>query len=255
MRDHSKTRSVVHAVSAAEPRRDARQRVARRRRRLCALAFLTSLLLLPAAAHAAGSLGLAKWEAGTCTGTETTVKNCKYSSPHSAFYTQAAGHPPWGLTGFELATSGEAPNGSPLKRLRVDVPPGLAADPQALAVCSHAQFDANTCPASTKAGFVALKAYVEIPLAAKALELEGDVYNLPQENGHPLMFGIDVHGIAPLTEDVHLILEGHVSYAHEDSLAARGITSGDFHEWFEINNIPTEVGVKLGPLELIKAPL
>lgn len=218
---------------------------------LCCLA----VAWLAPEAHAAGSLGLAKWEAGTCNGNEVTVKECRYTSPHTAFYTQAAGHPPWGLTGFEVATSGEAPNGSPLKRLRVDVPPGLAADPQALAVCPRAQFDSNSCPTSTKAGFVALKAYVEIPLAAKALELEGNVYNLPQEAGHPLMFGIDVKGIPPLTEDVHLILEGHVSYAHEDSLAARGITSGDFHEWFEINNIPTEVGVKLGPIELIKAPL
>ena len=48
------------------------------------------------------------------------------------FYTQAAGHPNWGLTGFKLELkSGEAPNGSAVKRLRVDVPPGLAADPQA----------------------------------------------------------------------------------------------------------------------------
>lgn len=220
---------------------------------LCCLAVAS----LAPDAQAAGSLGIAKWEAGTCTGNEAQVKECRYTSPHSAFYTQAAGHPPWGLTGFELTTSGEAPNGSAVKRLRVDVPPGLAADPQALAVCPRAQFNSNSCPASTKAGFVQLKAYVEIPLAAKALTLEGDVYNLPQENGHPLMFGIDVKGVPPLAEDVHLVLEGHVSYAHEDSLAARGIPSGDFHEWFEIDNVPTEVSVKLGPLpiELIKAPL
>jgi hypothetical protein len=218
---------------------------------LCCLAVAS----LAPDANAAGSLGVAKWEAGTCTGSETQVKECKYSSPHSAFYTQAAGHPPWGLTGFELATSGEAPTGSPVKRLRVDVPPGLAADPQALAVCSRAQFEANSCPASTKAGFVQLKAYVEIPLAAKALTLAGNVYNLPQEPGHPLLFGIDVEGVKPIVEDVHLLLEGHVSYAHEDSLAARGITSGDFHEWFEINNIPTEVSVELLGLEIVKAPL
>lgn len=221
---------------------------------LLLLACLTVASLAPDA-NAAGSLGVAKWEAGTCTGSEAQVKECKCSSPHSDFYTQAAGHPPWGLTGFELTTSGEAPTGSPVKRLRVDVPPGLAADPQALAVCSRAQFESNSCPASTKAGFVGLKAYVEIPLAAKALTLEGNVYNLPQEPGHPLLFGIDVEGVKPLVEDVHLLLEGHVSYAHEDSLAARGITSGDFHEWFEINNIPTEVSVELLGLEIVKAPL
>lgn len=206
-------------------------------------------------AHAAGSLSVAKWEAGTCTGNEAQVKECKYSSPHSAFYTQAAGHPPWGLTGFELSNSGGAPTGSAVKRLRVDVPPGLAADPQALAVCSRSQFEANSCPASTKAGFVELKAYVEIPVTPQTLTLKGNVYNLPQEPGLPLVFGIDVEGVPPLVEDVHLLLEGHVSYAHEDSLAARGVPSGDFHEWFEINNVPPEVGVKLGPLELTKAPL
>jgi hypothetical protein len=218
-------------------------------------ALLTALLILPVAAHAAGSLGVATWEAGTCTGSEASVPaECKYSNP-GAFYTQSAGHPPWGLTGFELSNSGAAPNGSALKRLRVDVPPGLAADPEALAVCSRAQFNSNTCPASAKAGFVSLKAYVEIPLAPQTLTLKGNVYNLPQETGLPLVFGIDVEGVQPLTEDVHLLLEGHVSYAHEDVLAARGVPSGDFHEWFEINNVPTEVGIKVLGLEVDKAKL
>src|ERR1700692_2817795 len=89
--------------------------------------------VLAPAAQAAG-FGVAKFEAGTCNGNETEVKSCEYTSPHSAFYTQAAGHPPWGLTGVELAHTGtegsRVPTGAPLKRLRVDVPPGLAADPQ-----------------------------------------------------------------------------------------------------------------------------
>jgi hypothetical protein len=222
---------------------------------LAVVALLASLMLPLAPAQAAGSLGVSVWEAGTCTGSESSVPTeCKYSNP-GAFYTQAAGHPPWGLTGFELSNSGAAPNGSALKRLRVDVPPGLAADPEALAVCSRAQFNANACPASAKAGFVSLKAYVEIPLVPQTLTLKGNVYNLPQEPGLPLVFGIDVEGVQPLTEDVHLLLEGHVSYAHEDSLAARGVPSGDFHEWFEINNIPTEVGIKVLGLEVDKAPL
>ncbi|HLB20872.1 MAG TPA: hypothetical protein VK605_02100, partial [Solirubrobacteraceae bacterium] len=218
---------------------------------LCCIALAS----LAPDAHAAGSLSVAKWEAGTCTGSEVQVKECRYSSPHSAFYTQAAGHPPWGLTGFELSSSGGVPTGSPVKRLRVDVPPGLAADPQALAVCPRAQFEANSCSASTKAGFVELKAYVEIPFTPQTLTLKGNVYNLPQGPGLPLLFGIDVEGVPPLVEDVHLLLEGHVSFAREDSLASRGVSSGDFHEWFEINNIPAEVGVKVGPLELAKAPL
>jgi len=223
---------------------------------LTLLCCLTAAAVAPAA-HAAGSLGLAEWEAGTCNGSEAEVKSCKYSSPHSAFYTQSAGHPPWGLTGFKLTQSGEEPNGSPVKRLRVDVPPGLAADPTAPATCPRATFEANPklCPAESKAGFVENKAYVEIPLLPQTLTLKGNVYNLPEEPGLPLLFGIDIEGVEPLVEDVKLLLRGHVSWAHEDSLAARGIPSGDFHEWFEIDNVPTEVGVKVGPLEAIKAPL
>src|SRR6201994_193354 len=222
---------------------------------LAVAALLTTLLILPVTAQAAGSLGVSVWEAGTCTGSEASVPTeCKYSNPN-AFTTRGGAPPPWGLTGFELSTSGAAPNGSALKRLRVDVPPGLAAAPEALAVCTRAQFDANSCPASAKAGFVSLKAYVEIPLAPQTLTLKGNVYNLPQEPGLPLVFGIDVEGVQPLTEDVHLLLEGHVSYAHEDVLAARGVPSGDFHEWFEINNVPTEVGIKVLGLEVDKAKL
>ena len=228
-----------------------------RRRVLLTLLCLLGAAALSPAARASGSLALAEWEAGTCNGTEASVTSCKYSSPRSAFYTQSAGHPPWGLTGFKLAESGGAPAGSPVKRLRVDVPPGLAADPQALGTCPKATFESNPklCPADSKAGFVELKAYVEIPLLPQTLTLKGNVYNLPEEAGHPLMFGIDVEGVEPLVEDVHLMLEGFVSWAHEESLAARGIASGDFHEWFRIENVPTEVGVKVGPLEIIKAPL
>jgi len=210
-----------------------------------------SVLVSAPAADAAGSLGLAKWEAGTCNGSELQVKECEYSSEHSEFFTQAAGHPPWGLTGFELASSSGVPTGSPLKRIRVDVPPGLAADPQELGVCAKATFESNAklCPSDSQAGFVELRAYVEA--VATTVALKGKVFNLPQEPGLPLQFGIDVEGVSPLVEDVHLLLLGHVSDAQEPVLAAQHVESGDYHEWFEINNIPTEVTV----LGLIKSGL
>jgi len=44
-----------------------------------------SLLATAPAAHAAGSLGVAKWEAGTCNGSEAEVTECRYTSPHSEF--------------------------------------------------------------------------------------------------------------------------------------------------------------------------
>ncbi|MHB8532382.1 MAG: hypothetical protein ACYDC2_06650, partial [Solirubrobacteraceae bacterium] len=227
--------------------------------KLFVCALLACALLAFAAASAYGAWGPpATWEAGTCNGNQVEVKSCEYTSPASAFYTQAAGHPPWGLTSFEVAHNGTGGARRPLdtlKRIRVDVPPGLAADPQTLATCSRAEFNAATCnAATTKAGFVELEAYVGSPVNS-ILTLEGNVYNLAQEPGLPLLFGIEVKGAPPLVESTKLLLKGHVSYAKEPALEARGIPSGDFHEWFEIDEIPPTVGVKLGPLEAVQAPL
>ncbi len=241
---------------------------------------LLSAAVLAPGAHAAGSIGLAdngfgepEWEAGTCNGSDTEAvaegevtkkENCSYhpNNPAKDFYTQAAGHPPWGLTGFKLAQSGNEPTGSTVKRIRVDVPPGLAADPQALGTCEKSVFEAEAkaCPPDSRAGFVELKAFLELHavfpiLPNEVLTLKGHVYNLPLEGGKPLLFGIDVEGVPPLVKDVHLFLEGHVSYASEPSLAARGVPSGDYHEWFEIDNVPPEVKVEPLGLSLASAPL
>ena len=229
------------------------------RRGLLTTLLLTSCWAAASApvAHGAG-FGIAKFEAGTCSGkSEAEVKECEYTSPASAFYTQAAGHPPWGLTGFEMKAEGGIPSGPALKSIRVDVPPGLAADPVTLGTCARSQFESEpkACPADSQAGFVELTAYVEIPLLPQTLTLKGKVYNLPEQEGLPLLFGIDVEGVPPLVNDVKLFLEGHVSYAHEAGPAARGVPTGDFHEWFAINNIPPEVAVELLGAEIVKAPL
>jgi hypothetical protein len=234
--------------------------------RIAAASVVCVALVALAASGAEGAgFGIAKWEAGTCNGTMVQVKECEYTSPSSAFFTQAAGHPPWGLTGFEMAHSGSGgsrvPEGPPLKRIRVDVPPGLAADPQTLATCPRATFEANPklCPIDSEAGFVELEAVVKVlGLPVLAPPMTGTVYNLEQEANLPLLFGIAVEGASPIVSSVHLLLEGHVSYAFEPALAARGIPSGDFHEWFEINNIPPEVEVVGGaksPLQTLKSKL
>jgi hypothetical protein len=236
--------------------------------RIASLGALVSAALVAAvlapAAWAAG-FGVEKFEAGTCNGNETEVKSCEYISPPSAFYTQAAGHPPWGLTGVELAHTGtegsRVPIGAPLKRLRVDVPPGLAADPQTLATCTREQFNKEPkgCPPGSEAGFVELEAVVKVlGVSVLAPPLTGKVYNLDQEAKLPLLFGIAVEGASPIVSAVHLILEGHVSWAKEPALEARGIPSGDFHEYFEINNIPPEVEVLGGvksKLQTLKSKL
>jgi hypothetical protein len=210
--------------------------------RIASLGTLASIALFAAALTpvAQASFGVTEdhFEAGTCLET-----SCEYTSPHSAFYTQAAGHPPWGITKFELNHSGNNVEGAALKRIRVDVPPGLAANPEALEKCSQEQFRNNVCPPGSQVGTTELNAVAAETLLLSGLK--GKVYNLEAPAGLPLDFGIDVEAAGALTAPVQLYLEGHVSWAKDPALEARGVPSGDYHEYFEINNVPEEAEVKL----------
>ncbi len=210
--------------------------------RLSLPVLLAGAVLALSATAAQGSFGVteANFEAETC-----LVSSCTYSSvkttPAEAF-TQAAGHPPAGITTFEVNHKkvglAEEPEGA-LKRIRVDVPVGLAADPETLPKCKLAEFNANTCPANTQVGTTELTAYDGV----SDLPISGKVYNLEQPEGFPLFFGIDT-GVEPLV-NVHIFLEGHVAW------------SGDYHEYFEINNVPKEGelgGLKV-PLKVLKSKL
>jgi hypothetical protein len=191
---------------------------------------------LTSVAQASFGVTESNFEAGTC-----TEASCTYAATGD-FYTQAAGHPPFGITTFELnhhsAGLGQEPEGA-LKRVRVDIPPGLAADPQALPACSDEDFNSNKCPANTKVGTNELTVFASL----SNLTISGTVYNLEPKAGLPLVFGIDV-AVEPLV-NVHIFLEGHVSW------------STDYHEYFEINNIPREgelAGLKV-PLAVLKSKL
>jgi hypothetical protein len=193
---------------------------------LAGLLTLASLALFAPVAQAGFGVTEQHFEAGTC-----LVTTCEYKDAPSAFFTKAAGHPPWGVTKFEMNHTGNNVEGAALKRIRVDVPPGLAANPEALPKCSQAQFKANTCPAASEVGTTELSA-----VAAETLLLEGlkgKVFNLEPPAGLPLDFGINIEPAGALTAPVQLFLEGHVDW------------SGDYHEYFEINNVPEEAEVKL----------
>jgi hypothetical protein len=203
-------------------------------------AAAAAMALCAPIAQAAFGVEEHNFEAGTC-----RTSSCTYASveaSHGEAYTQAAGHPPFGITGFELnhhsAGLAQEPDGS-LKRVRVDIPPGLAADPQALPVCSDEAFNNNACPANTKVGTNELVVFADLA----NLTIDGTVYNLEQKPNLPLDFGIDV-AVEPLV-NVHIFLEGHISW------------STDYHEYFEINNIPKEgevAGLKV-PLAVLKSKL
>jgi hypothetical protein len=216
------------------------------------LMTLAGIALLIGAPVAEASFGPESFEAGTCVTSSCTYASIKANSGEA--YTQAAGHPPWGITKFELKHSGNTVEGEALKRIRVDVPPGLAADPEALPQCSQEQFKKNECSAEMQVGTTELNAVAAGTLTLNGLT--GKVYNLTPPAGLPLDFGIDIEAAGALTAPVQLYLEGHVSWGPEPLLEARGIPSGDYHEYFEINNVPEEATVELIPHVLpVKAKL
>src|ERR1700739_3851974 len=103
------------------------------------LGAAVAMLALAGSALAAG-FGVTEqnFEAGTC-----TVETCTYASPHTDFYTQAAGHPPFGVTLFEFNHEEPLPGVvlpvGKVKNIRFDLPPGLAANPEAIEQCDAAE--------------------------------------------------------------------------------------------------------------------
>jgi hypothetical protein len=191
-------------------------------------------------AQAAFGVEEAAFEAGTCLTSSCTYATVQ-SNPGEAF-TQAAGHPPVGLTVFEFnhhnGALGKEPEGA-VKNIRVDLPPGLAGNPEALPKCPVAAFEKDECASNTQVGSNELTIFDGI----NNVTVSGTVYNLQQPPGIALDFGIHV-AAEPLTS-VHIFLEGHVAW------------SSDYHEYFEINNIPRE-GEVLGskvPLAVLKSKL
>ncbi|HEY7831301.1 MAG TPA: hypothetical protein VIC06_12135 [Solirubrobacteraceae bacterium] len=207
---------------------------------IAAISVSALVVIMPPAAGAAFGVQENNFEAGTC-----MTSSCTYASVegnHGEAFTQAAGHPPVGLTAFEFNHSngafGKEPEGA-VKNIRVDLPPGLAGNPQALPQCPVAAFQKDECAADTQVGTNELTVFDGV----NDLTVSGTVYNLEQPPGLALDFGIHV-AVEPLVS-VHIYLEGHVSW------------NSDYHEYFQIDNVPKE-GELLGqkvPLSVLKSKL
>lgn len=207
----------------------------------------------PAASSAA--FGVNKWEAGTC---KEKACNSEGKDPAAEFYTQAAGHPDFGITDFAfnyttetniLAEEVRAPVGH-VRDVRVDLPPGLAVDPEATKECPEAQIEALECPESTQVGEDEAQGTAELELGIRKTVTESfPVYNLARRPGEPARFGVEVKSSTlALAESISgtklqsaIYLEGGISWRHEAETAeSSGVPSGDYHEFFEIHNIPTQ---------------
>lgn len=136
-------------------------------------------------------------------------------------FTQAAGHPPWGVTTFKVNTEGPgfpnlAPSGiatsGPVTHVRTDVAPGVSTNPEAVAKCNFEEFGKEALPGSGLYPEPKCNAESEIgenkvvvwlgpelsPLGGD-LPLHGKVYNLVQPQGLASDFGVALELPVPVS--------------------------------------------------------
>jgi hypothetical protein len=189
------------------------------------LAVLSAVFLVLAfgAASADAAISTTKWESLTCkenadlptipgpagteVGYESTLtpptEQC-LGSTGGKHFTQAAGHPDFGLTDFRLATfpAFAKVGGFPtafVKDIVVDTPEGLSVNPEALPQCTVAQLSTASCPPTSLVGFNYLTVAAQSPAgeppeclpAGECLQarVKLPVYNVVPFEGAPSMVG------------------------------------------------------------------
>jgi hypothetical protein len=200
------------------------------------LALIAVAIVAVSAPAAQAAFGAEKFFAGNC----LEATDCTEATLPAKLFTQAAGHPPIGVTDFTLNELGTAGNGA--RTIRTDLPPGIATNPQALPLCTLAAFELNSgpgaeknepshCGKDTEVGEQKLRIVIPGPTI---IPLTGKQYNLEPAKGLPLEFGIDIDATALGLGHLHSFLEGGVSWHKEAEPEEEGIPSGDYHEFFKI---------------------
>jgi len=193
---------------------------------LTSVAVLAAALLAASAPAAQASFGIERFQVLPCKENAPIgePKECS-SAQTSEIYTQAGGHPEFEVADITLSGAGER-NG--VRSIRIDLPPGLSTNPEALPRCTAAAFAANAgtpeashCASATQAGIQ------ETEVSPKT-KLVGSVYNLEPRAGAPLEFGVDT-----ITGGVHehSLIVGGVSWHLEPQAEESGVPSGDYHEY------------------------
>ncbi|HTA32414.1 MAG TPA: hypothetical protein VK721_03235 [Solirubrobacteraceae bacterium] len=200
-------------------------------------------------ATAASAIEVAKWEAGTCANTECEDSDVNEGKANY-FYTQAAGHPDFGITDFAFKTHkkgiAEVPN-ELVEDVRVDLPPGLAVNPEATtAKCTPEELesDKEECPAASQVGIDEATGTATVLFKLTIKKEKFPVYNMVRKPGQPARFGVEVNGpgldLAPALKG-HIYLEGGISW-HKEPVTEEnsGVETGDYHEYFKIEKIAKE---------------
>lgn len=222
-------------------------------------------VLAPGVAQAAAgieSFFAANCNVNTCKKNPGETKAEELAKAKTEGFTQAGGHPNFGITDFTVKHTGafpnEVPEGAPLVHIRTDVAPGVSTNPQAVPKCSLAEFGAEPTPGffleptcnesgeeSTVIGENIAVVYVE--LAGKDIEITGTVYNLEQPTGLASDFGVALPLPKFLTEVIfsgtalekvqlyaHTLIEGNVEWGAEPE----GTGKADYHDYFNIKVSP-----------------
>jgi hypothetical protein len=172
---------------------------------------VSALFVAPAAY---GAFGIEKWESLTCKENSDTPKvgeapivgeppltkdpeQCT-GATEPKFFTQAAGHPNFGITDFTLntlTTPGAIgfPDGF-VKKIVVNTPEGLSVNPEATVQCTIAELSVNNCPPASQVGvnyltFAAQSPPCTAPIPGKCLNgrVALPVFNVVPFEGVPSM--------------------------------------------------------------------
>jgi hypothetical protein len=131
----------------------------------------------------------------------------------------------------------KVPEGN-VKDVRVDLPQGLSVNPEATAQCTETQLNESKCPAESQVGVDEATGTAEFVLGVRATLLQKfPVFNMVRRPGEPARFGVEIN--IPLVANVRSYLEGGISWHHEAETAeSSGVPTGDYHEFFKIENFP-----------------
>lgn len=212
---------------------------------LVALVVSACAAVAAPAAQAAEPFGVEKVSAGNCSeghkgcyGEEVTTfapliywvpKESDFAEAKVQAYSQAAGHPFYGVTDFQVKTEGTLPNEvpagiattGPVNHIRTDVGPGVSTNPEAVEKCTMEQFGeheaipgtgfyaAPTCvktgSKSTVIGLNQVTVYAGpdgVEPGVSDLPLEGITYNLVQPPGRASDFGVALELPKALTKGI-----------------------------------------------------
>jgi hypothetical protein len=199
------------------------------------------LVLAFGASNAQAVFGIDRFEALTCK-TDATAPGvgnweangdpCLASDPVERFYTQAAGHPPKGITAFLLNQTGGVPNfpEGAIKELRTELPEGLGVNPEATPQCTRKQLSevvaagppiATKCTTEVPGSLVGVNYFTTLapgpaPPAGTEVTVPVLVYNLEPEFGEPSSAGFNATGKPTILESDLDPVDQHISFTIRD---------------------------------------